>query len=247
MSKTAKVRLFVDLPLIEGQPVTFAEEQSRYLVSVMRLTVNDEVLVFNGRDGEFAAVLTAVGKKNVQAEVCRQTRPFAAGEDIWLLFAPVKKDRTDYIIEKATELGVKKIIPVITRHTITDRVRTERFAAQAAEAAEQSRRLDVPQIGEAIRLETLLSGWEPDRRLFFMDESGRGLPARQAFAAYRGASAVLVGPEGGFSDEELADLRSKPFAVAVSLGPLILRAETAVAASLSLWQAVGGHWDGEEK
>ncbi len=187
MSKTARIRLFVDLPLTEGQAVTFAEEQSRYLASVMRLTVNDEVLLFNGRDGEFVAVLTAVGKKNVQAEVCRQTRPFAAGEDIWLLFAPVKKDRTDYIIEKATELGVKKIIPVITRHTITDRVRTERFAAQAAEAAEQSRRLDVPQIGEAVRLETLLSGWEPDRRFLWTRAAAgrrRGKPLR-LIAAHR--------------------------------------------------------------
>ena len=153
------------------------------------------------------------------------------------MFAPVKKDRTDFIIEKATELGAGKIIPVITRHTITDKVRVERLRAQAAEAAEQSRRVEVPEIGAPVRLEKLLADWDPARRLFFMDESGRGRPAAEAFGEYQ---------EGGFAEEELNGLRSRPFARAVSLGPLILRAETAAAAALSVWQAISGLWNGEK-
>lgn len=165
---------------------------------------------------------------------------------MWLLFAPVKKDRTDFVIEKATELGAGKIIPVITRHTITDKVRVERLRAQAAEAAEQSRRVEVPEIGAPVRLEKLLADWDPARRLFFMDESGRGRPAAEAFGEYQGPAALLVGPEGGFAEEELNGLRSRPFARAVSLGPLILRAETAAAAALSVWQAISGLWNGEK-
>lgn len=246
LSKNAGIRLYVETPLAVGGEVLFNEEQSRYLAAVMRLAPGDAVLLFDGVSGEFSAEIVSLGKKAASAVVRARTRPFAPAADVWLLFAPVKKDRTDFVIEKATELGAGKIVPVITRHTITDRVRLERLRAQAAEAAEQSRRLEVPEIGAAVRLEKLLAGWDPARRLFFMDESGGGRPAAEAFGEYKGPAALLVGPEGGFAEEELSLLRSLPFARAVSLGPLILRAETAAAAALSVWQATSGLWNGEE-
>lgn len=155
---------------------------------------------------------------------------------------PGKKDQTDFIIQKAVELGVRRLQPVITRRTITDKVRRERFRAQGIEAAEQCRRLDVPEINEAQSLEKVLQNWDKSRRLFFMDETGHGLPVRRAFAAAAAPAAILVGPEGGFSAEELQRLRGLEFAQGVTLGPRILRAETAVAAALSCWQSLSGDW-----
>ena len=155
---------------------------------------------------------------------------------------PVKKDQTDFIIQKAVELGARRLQPVITRRTITDKVRHERFRAQGIEAAEQCRRLDVPEINEAQSLEKVLQNWDKSRRLFFMDETGHGLPVRRAFAAAAAPAAILVGPEGGFSAEELQRLRGLEFAQGVTLGPRILRAETAVAAALSCWQSLSGDW-----
>ena len=242
MSKTTKIRLFVDSKLTNGQHVDIKEEQSRYLSSVMRLDVGDKILLFNGKDGEFVAQLQKVGKKSVEVKVLEQTREFVGAEDIWLMFAPIKKDRTDFVIEKATELGVKKIIPTITRYTITDKAKKERFEAQAIEASEQSRRLDVPEIDNAVKLEDVLQNWDESRTLFFMDETGKGRSAIEEFSAHKGKAALLIGPEGGFAEEELENLRSKSYAQAVSLGPLILRAETAVAAALSIWQATAGSW-----
>ena len=153
-----------------------------------------------------------------------------------------KKDQTDFIIQKAVELGARRLQPVITRRTITDKVRRERFRAQGIEAAEQCRRLDVPEINEAQSLEKVLQNWDKSRRLFFMDETGHGLPVCRAFAAAAAPAAILVGPEGGFSTEELQRLRGLEFAQGVTLGPRILRAETAVAAALSCWQSLSGDW-----
>ncbi len=246
MPGAAKIRLYVKTPLAVGEQIFFDENQSRYLGAVMRLSAGAEVLLFDGKNGEFMAEITGLGKKMGEAVVKKQTRKFIPARDVWLLFAPVKKDRTDFIIEKATELGASAIVPVITRYTIAEKVRLERFCAQATEAAEQSRRLDMPEIREPVRLKDLLATWDPSRRLFFMDESGGGRPARMVFAENKGAAALLVGPEGGFAEEELNALRTAPFARAVSLGPLILRAETAVAAALSVWQSVCGCWYGEE-
>ncbi len=246
LTENAKIRLYAPTPLAEGKKIALGEEQSRYLKAVMRLAAGDEILLFDGKNGEFAATIENIGKKETLVAVNRQTRPFVPLPDIWLIFAPVKKDRTDFIIEKATELGATRIMPVITRRTIAGTVRCERFRAQAAEAAEQSRRLDVPQIAEPQKLEELLKKWSPSRKLFFMDESGGGQPARRIMAADGQPAALLIGPEGGFAAEEFAALRQCPFASAVSLGPLILRAETAVTAALSLWQAANGCWDGEK-
>lgn len=229
-----------------GTELELGEEQSRYLGSVMRVSTGDEVFLFDGKTGEFSAQVTSVGKKKVSLIVNRKTKDFFEAEDIWLMFAPIKKDRTDFVIEKSTELGVRKIIPTLTRYTISEKVRTDRFRAQAVEAAEQSRRLDLPQIEEPQRLEHLLETWNTSRHLFFMDETGEGTSAVKTFLQNRGAAALLIGPEGGFAEEELNKLRSCSFAKAVSLGPLILRAETAVVSALSIWQAVNGNWNGEK-
>ncbi len=241
-SEGAKIRLYVEQPLVKGGRIVLDEKQSHYLSRVMRLPIGHVVSCFNGQDGEFKCRLESIEKKNVILSVEEQTRTMCKVPDIWLMFAPVKKDCTDFIIAKAVELGADKIVPVITRFTQSGAVREDRFRAQAAEAAEQCRRLDVPEILPAISFRKLLDTWDEGRHLFFMDESGGGVSAIQAFSKKQKSAALLIGPEGGFSQEELAILRQSPFASGVSLGPRILRAETAVAASLSVWQSVAGDW-----
>ena len=200
-------------------------------------------LGFDGRSGEFEMQIAAVSKKTFAGlSSASGSENFNPCRIYGLLFAPGKKDQTDFIIQKAVELGARRLQPVITRRTITDKVRHERFRAQGIEAAEQCRRLDVPEINEAQSLEKVLQNWDKSRRLFFMDETGHGLPVRRAFAAAAAPAAILVGPEGGFSAEELQRLRGLEFAQGVTLGPRILRAETAVAAALSCWQSLSGDW-----
>lgn len=240
---SAKIRVYHAVPLSIGASFALSEETSHYLCNVMRLQPGELIAVFNGQDGEFECQIVEARKKQVTAEVLRQLKPFADVPDLWLLFAPVKKDKTDFIIEKSVELGVKKIIPVLTERTIVEKVKTERYAAQACEAAEQCRRLEVPEIGAVQKLGALLASWPPERVLFFMDESGQGQPAAPVFASEKGKpAAVLVGPEGGFSPAEMQMLRCHPAVKPISLGSRILRAETAVAASLSVWQALAGDW-----
>lgn len=239
----AKIRIYHPVPLPVGETFALSEEASHYLCSVMRLQQGDLIAVFNGQDGEFECKIAEARKKQVTAEVLRQLKPFADVPDLWLLFAPVKKDKTDFIIEKSVELGVKKMMPVMTERTIVEKVKAERYAAQAAEAAEQCRRLEVPEILAVQKLAALLASWPQERVLFFMDESGQGQPAVSVFAAEKGRpAAVLVGPEGGFSPAEMQMLRRHPAVKPISLGSRILRAETAVAAALSVWQALAGDW-----
>lgn len=246
MKKKTKIRLFVETPLNSGFAVTLDESQSHYLCNVMKCMNGDEILGFDNQNGEFLCVIKNANKKAVVIEVLKQTQNYITPPDVCLLFAPVKKDQTDFIIQKATELGALKIIPVITERTIAEKVKLERFKAQAIEAAEQSRRVDVPEIMEAMSLNKSLSSWDENRKLYFMDESGMG---RDIFAAFSQAKtlgiskvAILTGPEGGFSEEEFAMLRKMKFAEAVSMGKRILRAETAVAAALACWQAIAGDW-----
>ena len=227
----ARVRLYIETPLYGGRELDLDESRSHYLSNVMKLAAGDAFLGFDGRSGEFEMQIAAVSKKHCRVIVGERLREFQPVPDIWLLFAPVKKDQTDFIIQKAVELGVRRLQPVITR-----------FRAQGIEAAEQCRRLDVPEINEAQSLEKVLQNWDKSRRLFFMDETGHGLPVRRAFAAAAAPAAILVGPEGGFSAEELQRLRELEFAQGVTLGPRILRAETAVAAALSCWQSLSGDW-----
>lgn len=245
MKKKNKIRLYVENELSTNVSITLNEAQTHYLCNVLRQEMGDTLNCFDNRNGEFVCEITAIHKKNCELAVLEKVREFHQCPDLWLLFAPVKKDKTDFIIEKATELGVRRIIPAITARTVAEKVRHERFCAQAVEAAEQCRRVDLPEISPAQTLTALLKDWDKSRILYYMDESGNGESALKAFNPQQQSSAVLVGPEGGFAEQEFKLLRSLPFTRSVSLGPRILRAETAVVAALSLWQAVCGDWSKE--
>jgi len=240
---SAKIRLFVEASLGEGAAVDLAREQAHYLFGVMRLREGDAVLLFNGRDGEWLAEVAEAGKRGGVLACRARTRAQSEPPDLWLAFAPVKKARTDFIAEKAAEMGCRRLIPVFTRFTNSERVNTERLRAHEIEAAEQCGLLSVPEVSEPVTLAAMLDGWDPGRRIMFCDESGAGAEAAATLrAAGQGAWAVLIGPEGGFSPEERARLMALPHAHAVSLGPRILRADTAAVAALALWQAVLGDW-----
>lgn len=241
------MRLFVEANLSAGIEAALSEAQAHYLRHVMRREEGAGLLLFNGRDGEWRARLSLRGKKAAVAEIGERTREQAAEPDIWLCFAPVKRSRIDYIAEKATELGVAVLQPVITRHTNVDRVNVERLHANAVEAAEQTERLSVPEVRQPIDLMRLLADWPAERRLLICDETGGGLPIGDALggldAEARAAPwAIAIGPEGGFADSELAALRRMKGVMAVGLGPRILRADTAALAALACWQATVGDW-----
>ena len=230
-------RLFVREPLSEGARVELAAPQANYLGNVMRLGVGAELLVFDGRSGEWLARIADASKKRMTLSVERKTREPETIPDVWLAFAPVKRAQTDWLVEKATELGAARLIPVMTQRTVAERVKLERLRAIAIEAAEQCGRTILPEIAEPVSLEPLLAHRDPRRRLYFADERG-GDPAVAAFKD--GPALILTGPEGGFTDEERALVRDAANAVAVSLGPRILRAETAALAALAAYMAIAG-------
>ena len=237
------IRLHVPTPLAVDAAVLPTLDQSRYLTQVMRLKLGDSLLAFNGRDGEWRCVIAEILKKGVVLRAEEMVRPQAMGPDVQLLIAVVKKSALEFAVEKATELGARRVGLVMTHRTQVQHVRMDRLDAIAIEAAEQTGRLDVPMIDEAVKLADLLDGWEAERRLMFCDETG-GAPAMAALAeAGGGAWSILIGPEGGFSPEERERLRALPFTTAVSLGPRILRADTAAISALTLWQAAVGDWD----
>jgi 16S rRNA (uracil1498-N3)-methyltransferase len=236
-----KVRLHLDQPLGSGQALALSEGQASYLFSVMRLGVGAAVLVFNGRDGEWRAEAVEAGKRR-GVLVCRaQVRPQVMPPDLWLLFAPVRKERTAFIVEKAVELGVRRLVPVITRFTNAERLRVDKERAHAIEAAEQCGALFVPEVVEPMPLDRVLAAWPEGRRLYWADETrearGAGWPGEVGCPG-----AILIGPEGGFSDDEKARLRGLSFVVPVTLGPRVLRAETAALAAVVQWQAQFGDW-----
>jgi len=236
-------RLFVTAALEPGATVALDEGQAHYLLHVLRAKAGDRVLVFNGRDGEWQAQIAAAGKRGVSLEVRTQTLPQAGGPDLWLVFAPVKKTPSDYLTQKATELGVAKLQPVFTRRTIVTRINDERLLANAIEAAEQSGRLTVPDIGAAVGLDKLLAAWPRERAIFFCDEGGDAVSLADAARKMdTGPVAILTGPEGGFDPVERESLRALPFVTPVGLGPRILRADTAALAALAIWQSVKGDW-----
>lgn len=237
------IRLYVTSDLSPGAAVAPTLDQSRYLTQVMRLGAGDALLVFNGRDGEWRATVLEVLKKGVILKAEEQTRPQVFGPDLELIVAVVKKARVETIVEKAAELGARRVRLVTTRRTNTDRIRLDRLDAIAEEAAEQTGRLDVPVVEDPVKLEAVLDGWEDGRRLMFCDETG-GAPAVGALtAAGPGSWGILIGPEGGFSPDEGERLRGLPYATPVSLGPRILRADTAAITAMSLWQAALGDWE----
>jgi 16S rRNA (uracil1498-N3)-methyltransferase len=238
MAYSPSIRLYVDAPLHAGAALPLSRAQSHYLVNVMRQGAGAEVLLFNGRDGEWLGALTAPDKKASVVSVDRQTRPQTAEPDVWLLFAPLKKDRTDFLVEKSSELGVSRLLPVITRRTQSARLNTERLQATATESCEQSRRLSVPEVLEPASLDAILAGWPEDRKLIYLDETGHGAPLARVLSDGQEGIAFLIGPEGGFAADELDVLGKLTFSVAADLGPRILRAETACTAALAIRQAV---------
>ena len=281
------IRLFVNAPLVEGGTIAPDADQARYLTQVMRRAIGDEVLLFNGKDGEWRARLGEIGKRDCKLALIERTREQSTTPDLELVVALVKRARLETIVEKATELGARRIRLAVTQHTNADHAKVARLQAIAVEAAEQTGRLDVPIVEEPTRLDALLSGWDAKRRLLFCDEGGDARPVLEALknplppcgeegremgvsageAAVslaidspttprlhphpptpsppptgRGGWAILIGPEGGFSNEERARLRALPFVTAATLGPRILRADTAAISALTLWQAALGDW-----
>ena len=239
------IRLHVAADLSQDVALGLDHGQSHYLTSVMRRAVGDEVLVFNGRDGEWRAAIEVSGKRGVILRPKALERRQAFGPDLDLVIALVKRSRVETIVEKAAELGARRVRLVITERTNAERTRVDRLAAIAAEAAEQTGRLDVPEIFEPVKLERLVAGWEPGRRLVFCDEAGDAAPLLTALAGQApGPWAILIGPEGGFSPAERARLRALDYAVPAALGPRILRADTAAIIARALWQAALGDWRG---
>ena len=232
-------RLFVRASLGENLRVELEPGQANYLGNVMRLGVGAELLVFDGRSGEWLARIAEASKKRMTLAVERKTREPETIPDVWLAFAPVKRAQTNWLVEKATELGAARLVPVITQRTIAERVKLERLEAIAIEAAEQCGRTRLPEIAKPIVLKQFLAKRDSARRLYFADEGG-GEPLAPAFTP--GPALILTGPEGGFTEEERALVRAATNTVAISLGPRILRAETAALASLAAFMAIAGDW-----
>jgi 16S rRNA (uracil1498-N3)-methyltransferase len=233
--------LFVAAPLAKGEAVTVAGNQAHYLAKVMRMGAGDVAILCDDVTGEWAAQVLSVGKREVVIEPAELLRPREQVPDFWLCAALLKKDRFDLVLEKASELGVRRIQPTLARRCVADKLNLERARAIVTEAAEQCARTALPEVAEPVKLEALLRDWPAERTLFFADELG-GDPAATAFAAHPGPAALLIGPEGGFDDAERAAVRALPQACPISLGPRILRGETAAIAATALWMATAGDW-----
>lgn len=233
-------RLFVETPLSAG-PLRIEGAQAHYLAGVMRLKVGDPVKLFDGVTGEWLGVAASVGKRDLTLDVTERLRERETSPDLWLCAAPIRKGRIDWVAEKACELGAARLVPVLTRRTVVDRLNAERLRAHMIEAAEQCGRTAVPELAEPVKLPALLRDWPSGRALFFADESG-GVPAFDTMRGGPTCAAVLTGPEGGFDDAERAAILACPDAVGVTLGPRILRADTAAAAAVALWMAARGDW-----
>ena len=232
-------RLYVDTTLADGAMIELKDQSANYLANVLRLGPGSQVKLFDDRTGEWLGEIMDAARKRVTLRLIRHLRPREEVPDLWLVFAPIKRGRIDWLVEKATELGVARLVPVITRRTVIDRVKDERLMAHAIEAAEQCDRTAIPELAEPQKLESLLQSWPSGRALIFADEMG-GAPMIEA--ASRGPAAILIGPEGGFTEEERAAIRAVPEARPVSLGPRILRADTAALAAVALWMAAAGDW-----
>lgn len=239
----ARYRLLVEPALFEGGRLPLEREQANYLISVLRMKQDDTVLVFNGRDGEWLAAISVEGRKQASLTLVRQTKPQPPAPDLHYLFAPLKHARLDYIAQKAVEMGAGVIQPVLTRRTQVSRLNLDRMRANAVEAAEQCGILALPEIRSECALEAALDALEPERLLVFCDEAMAQQSPVAALAGVKpGPLAVLIGPEGGFDDAERRRILARPATLAISLGPRILRADTAAVAALALVQAVLGDW-----
>ena len=237
-------RLFVETVLVESASVAIEGPQAHYLARVMRVGVGDAVMLCDDATGEWLGRVVSVDKRSVALTIERQTRLRETVPDLWLCAALLKKAAYDVVLEKACELGVARIVPVITHRCVADKLNPERARSILTEAAEQCARTALPALGDALKLDALLANWPEDRTLFFADENG-GAPAGQAFIAHNAPAAILVGPEGGFDDGERACIRVHPCAVPIGLGPRVLRGETASVAALALWMGLAGDWQSE--
>ncbi len=246
--KNIETRLYVAADLAPGAAVALDQDRAHYLGNVLRLKSGAAIALFNGRDGEFAARIDALGKGKASATVGERQRPQPApprpAADLWLLFAPIKRGHIDFLAEKATELGVTLLWPVITRHTAVGRVNIHRLAANAIEAAQQCGALSVPEVREAVPLERAFVDWPKDRRLYLCAEKGPAVALSEAAQRHPAdaPAAILTGPEGGFHDGELDALKLLPFVTPVALGPLVMRADTAALAAVAVFHAAAGNW-----
>jgi 16S rRNA (uracil1498-N3)-methyltransferase len=240
---SAKIRLYVEHPLGAGQSIPLEKDQAHYLFGVMRQRLGGAVALFNGVDGEWQAEVSEAGKRGGTLTCVAQSKPLQMPPDLWLLFAPIKKARTDFIVEKAAEMGAARILPVGTDYTNSERIRQDRLQAHAVEAAEQCGGTYVPQVDELQKLARLLDNWPAERQLMFCDEAEVGNALQLAAQDHKDAPwAILIGPEGGFSPAERKRLHGLPQSHVVSLGPRILRADTAAVAAMTLWQQALGDW-----
>ncbi|WP_390912830.1 16S rRNA (uracil(1498)-N(3))-methyltransferase [Pseudosulfitobacter sp. SM2401] len=238
---TAKIRLFIDVPLAVGQLVTLTQAQAHYLFGVMRLKTGAQVLVFDGAHGEFLADVVQAGKRGGELSVSAQTKPLQMPPDLWLVFAPIKKARTDFIVEKAAEMGAARIVPMQTEFTNSSRIQRDRLQAHAVEAAEQCGGTYVPELTDLVKFDRLLADWDNTRKIMFCDEA-TATDSPMPFEGTTGPWAIFIGPEGGFSDRERTKLRTMSCAHVAQLGPRILRTDTAAVAALTLWQRALGDW-----
>jgi len=247
MAKKNQNRLYVETSLPGTGSLTLDADQSHYLANVMRAALGDTIGVFNGRDGEWTAEIAGLKKRAVGLRIVAKIKEQSTEPNLMLAFAPIKKARIDFIAQKATELGVSHLQPIYTRRTNIERVKSERLRANAIEAAEQCERLNVPTIYEPAKLVDMLAKWPPERMIMFCDEDLSGKSAHTVLSALSEDQknrpwAIIIGPEGGFDDSERAAINSMPNTVVVSLGPRILRADTAAMAAISLWQSAIGDW-----
>lgn len=238
----AKIRLYVEHPLGDGQTVPLDRGQANYLFNVMRQALGAQVLLFNGTDGEWRAQVSQAGKRGGELTCLEQTKPLQMPPDLWLCFAPIKKARTDFIVEKGAEMGAARIVPMQTDFTNSGRFQRDRLQAHAVEAAEQCGGTYVPEVAEMLRFDKVLSGWDPSRRILFCDEALVDTASAPLAGTEAEPWAIFIGPEGGFSDRERDKLRGMERATSISLGPRILRADTAAVAAMTLWQQALGDW-----
>lgn len=234
-------RLFVDSDLTATASLTIDGAQAHYLINVMRMKAGDAIKLFDDISGEYAARVVATGRRDLSLAIESKLRDREPVPDLWLCAAPIKRARFDSMAEKACELGIARFVPVATARAVVDKVKPDRLRARMIEAAEQCERTALPTIGTLTKLDALLADWPEGRHMFFADERG-GVPFADALADRRGPAAILVGPEGGFTDDENTAIRACPAAVPISLGPRILRAETAATAAAAVWMAHAGDW-----
>ena len=239
----AKIRLYVEHPLGAEQTVPLDKAQAHYLFGVMRQSTGAKVALFNGEDGEWQAEVVEAGKRGGVLNCTQKSADLRMPPDLWLCFAPIKKARTDFIVEKATEMGAARIVPIMTQFTNAGRVQRDRLQAHAVEAAEQCGGTFVPEVTDAARLDRLLADWVSERQIMFADEALAGSASNFAdVRSLKGPWAIFIGPEGGFSQTERVRLRGLDFVHPVTLGPRILRADTAAVAAMTVWQQMLGDW-----